>query len=103
MIGCIYGSLPVVNDTGGLHDTISRLDIERNTGNGFVFNVYDSAGLFWAIRQAISFHAQPSEVRHGTIARIMTESAERFNHAATAKQYFELYEKMLQRPIVNPF
>lgn len=103
MIGCIYGSLPIVNDTGGLHDTISQLDMERGTGNGFVFNVYDSNGLFWAVRQAMAFHKLPPDTKDRVVARIMIESAERFNHAATAKKYFDLYEKMLQRPIVNPF
>lgn len=103
MIGAIYGSLPVANNTGGLHDTVSHLDITKNKGNGFVFSVYNSAGLFWAIRQAMAFHLLPPAIRERNIARIMTESAERFNHPATAEQYFDLYEKMLQRPIIQTF
>ncbi len=35
MIGPIYGSLPVVHDTGGIHDTVGHLDVNSNTGNGF--------------------------------------------------------------------
>jgi len=31
----------------------------------------------------------------------MRESGTRFTHAATARQYIELYEKMLQRPLIN--
>ena len=27
MIGALYGSLPIVHDTGGLHDTVSHLDV----------------------------------------------------------------------------
>jgi hypothetical protein len=30
----------------------------------------------------------------------MTESAAQFTHAATARQYIELYEKMLKRPLI---
>jgi starch synthase len=39
MVGGIYGTLPIVHDTGGLHDTILQLDHESNIGNGFLFNV----------------------------------------------------------------
>ncbi len=103
MIGAIYGSLPIVNNTGGLRDTVSQLDIEHDKGNGFVFNIYDSAGLLWAVRQAMKFYVLSPEIKQKQIERIMTESLQRFNHAATASKYFELYEKMLQRPIVSYF
>jgi len=49
MISCIYGTLPVVHDTGGLHDTVEHLDLARGSGNGFVFNVFDSNGLRSAV------------------------------------------------------
>ncbi len=101
MIAPIYGSLPVVHDTGGLHDTISHLDVSRHAGNGFVFKYYDTAGLSWAIDEAMAFYRLPETVRQSEIQRIMTESAACFNHAVTAKQYIELYEKMLQRPLIR--
>ena len=31
----------------------------------------------------------------------MTESAATFNHSVTARHYIDLYEKMLERPLVN--
>lgn len=101
MIGAIYGALPVVHDTGGLHDTVSPLDVEYNRGNGFLFEFHDSAGLFWAIEQAIDFYNLPPEVKRAQIARIMTESLATFNHAVTARRYIDLYEKMLQRPLIK--
>jgi len=55
MIGAIYGALPVVHDTGGLHDTVVHIDVKNDIGNGFVFKTYDSGGLFWAIQEAINF------------------------------------------------
>ena len=100
MIAPIYGSLPVAHDTGGIHDTISQLDIEKNLGNGFLFETYDSSGLFWAVEQAMKFYAHPGKVKARQIERIMAESAARFTHAETARQYIKLYEKMLQRPLV---
>jgi hypothetical protein len=31
----------------------------------------------------------------------MVQSAEKFNHPATARHYIDLYEKMLNRPLFN--
>jgi len=100
MIAPIYGSLPVAHDTGGIHDTIRHLDPGAGTGNGFLFKVFDSYGLFWAVEEALRFYALPTRVKAKQIKRIMTESAEAFTHENTARQYIDLYEKMLQRPLI---
>ncbi len=102
MIGPIYGALPVANDTGGIHDTVKDVDVTRNKGNGFLFNVYDSKGLSWAIDQAMRFYKRPKKVKEQQIKRVMRESAEQFNHSVTARHYMDLYEKMLDRPLINP-
>jgi len=101
MIAPIYGSLPVAHDTGGIHDTIDHFDAENNSGNGFLFKVFDANGLFWAIRQAMTFYNLPVNVRNTQIERIMAESAARFTHSATARNYIDLYEKMLERPLIT--
>lgn len=101
MISPIYGTLPVVHDTGGLHDTIQHIDPDAHTGNGFVFRTYDSGGLHWGIRQAMAFFKASPEVRENEIRRIMMESAGMFNHSVTAQKYIDIYEMMLQRPLVN--
>jgi len=103
MIGGLYGALPVVNDTGGLHDTVGHLDASAGTGNGFVFNVFDSNGLRWAIDQAMTFHRLPAAERESNVRRIMKESAANFSHSVTARKYFDVYEKMLNRPLINPY
>ncbi len=96
-----YGSLPIVHNTGGLHDTVEHLDWVHNTGNGFRFDYYDSNGLSWAIDEAMKFYAQPPEVKERVIRRVMTEAAQRFNHDRTAAEYIRIYEKMLNRPLVK--
>lgn len=101
MISCKYGSLPVAHDTGGIHDTIMPLDIARNIGNGFLFRDYDRHALSWGLDQAMAFFRQPEEVRARQIGRIMRESAERFTHAVTARSYLQLYETMLERPLIR--
>jgi starch synthase len=101
MIATIYGALPVAHDTGGIHDTITHLDVERSTGNGFLFNVFDAAGLLWAVDAAMAFFQRPPDVRAHEIRRIMKQSVDTFSYDQTASQYIALYEKMLKRPLVT--
>jgi glycogen synthase len=103
MQGPIYGSLAVAHNTGGLHDTVEMLDAFNSKGNGFIFDTYDSNGLFWAIDRAMDFFSLPADVREKQISRIMTESLCRFNHEICAKQYIALYESMLHRHLVRSF
>jgi starch synthase/alpha-amylase len=100
MIAPIYGALPVAHDTGGIHDTVADLDVSKNTGNGFLFKHFDAAGLFWAIEQAMKFYILPKKIKETQIKRIMEKSAATYTHANTAREYIDLYEKMLQRPLV---
>jgi len=102
MIGSIYGALPIAHDTGGIHDTVSQLNIKRDTGNGFLFETFDENGLSWAIDQAMRFYMLPQGERKRQINRIMTQSMLTFNHKVTAHNYITLYEKMLQRPLIQP-
>ncbi|MCP4579885.1 MAG: glycosyltransferase [Deltaproteobacteria bacterium] len=101
MIGPIYGSLPVAHDTGGIHDTVVHMDVEQETGNGFLFKNFDPNGLSWAIDQAMGFYKLPIHVKAREITRIMHQSKAAFNHSVTARRYMDLYEKMLERPLIN--
>ncbi len=103
MVGAIYGSLPVVHDTGGLHDTVRHLDAAAGTGNGFVFESYDSEGLMWGVEQAMAFFGQPRPAREAQVSRIMGEGLATFNHAVCAQSYIDIYEHMLNRPLVRDF
>ncbi|GBC60305.1 glycogen synthase [Desulfonema ishimotonii] len=103
MIGPIYGTLPVAHDTGGIHDTIGHMDTLQNRGNGFLFKHYDSTGLFWAIQEAMRFYNLPVETRKAQVARVMEHAAATFNYDVTAQKYISLYERMLERPLINPY
>jgi len=95
MIGPKYGTLPVAADTGGLHDTIEHIDIEKGTGNGFLFKDYSVEGLWWAIEQAMEFHSQDAKWKQNQLSRIMVEAEDRFNHLRTAESYIGIYRKVL--------
>ena len=101
MIAPIYGSLSIVHNTGGLKDTVEHLNVEAGTGNGFAFENFDAGGFRWAIDEAMRFFKRPEEVKNAQIKRVMTESLARFNHSECARQYFEIYEAMLNRPLFN--
>jgi starch synthase/alpha-amylase len=101
MIGSLYGALPIVHDTGGLHDTVTPMDVRENTGNGFLFNNYDASGLLNAIKEAMHFYDLSHKERNRQVERVMAQSLAAFNPAITASQYIELYEKMLERPLVT--
>ncbi len=100
MVGVIYGSLPIVHDTGGLHNTIDHLDLTGNRGNGFVFRNYNSAGLLWAIDEALRFWQLPVAERQAQVQRVMREGQARFNHQVCARHYIDIYENMLHRELV---
>ena len=101
MVGALYGSLPIVRDTGGLHDCVQMLDVASSTGNGVVFRDYDANALSWAVDRAMDFMAQPPSIRAAQISRIMNDAARRFNHKVCAKAYIDMYERMLKRPLVS--
>jgi len=100
MTGCIYGTLPIVFDTGGLHDTVRDLEPDNNRGNGFLFNVHDANALSWAVDQAMAFYKLSPGIRETQIRRIMIESILEFNHSNCAEKYIGIYERMLQRPFL---
>jgi starch synthase len=100
MVSCLYGSLPIVHDTGGLHDTVQHIDCVNNTGNGFSFETYDTVGLRWAIDQAMEFYHLPQAEKDAQIKRIMVESKSNFNQDVTAGKYIDIYEAMLHRNLV---
>ena len=101
MVSTLYGTLPIVHATGGLRDTITPLDVEKERGNGFAFEVYDTQGFRWAIDQAMRFYRRDPKQREAQIARIMRDGEERFNHKTTAKAYFDIYKKLLRRPLTG--
>jgi len=89
MIGPLYGSLPIAHNTGAIHDTIDQLDIDNNTGNGFLFSQFNSNGLYQAIDEAMAFYCIPRSVKDCQIKRIMEQSYARFNYSITAAYFHQ--------------
>ena len=101
MVAPKYGSIPIVHDTGGIHDTIHHLHYNGKLGNGFSFEHYSSNGLRWAIDEALQFYQWEPTLKNRTIRRIMKESDVLFNHQTTAAAYIERYEQILGCDVVE--
>jgi len=99
MVSPKYGTLSVVHDTGGIHDTVDHMYQDCSKGNGFRFQHYSPEGLRWAVDEAVGFYKRSHEEKERTLSRIMKESAKRFNHNTTASAYIETYEKMLGQKV----
>ena len=99
MVSPKYGTLSVVHDTGGIHDTVEHMHHDCSMGNGFRFQHYGPQGLRWGIDEAIGFYRRSESQKEATLSRIMRESAQRFNHETTAAAYINTYEKMLGQKV----
>ena len=99
MVSPKYGTLSVVHDTGGIHDTVEHMHHDCTMGNGFRFQHYSPDGLRWAVDEAVGFYKRSHAEKEQTLSRIMKESAKRFNHNTTASAYIDTYEKMLGQKV----
>jgi len=88
MIAMRYGTLPVVNRTGGLADTV--VDVSQDGGTGFVLEELTPAELVATLSRAHELLAEPTklaEVRERAMARD-------FSWKASAREYVKLYEQL---------
>jgi len=86
-----YGSLPVVTDVGGLHDTVSEVDVARDTGTGFVAPHPDEGALREACRRALALWDDPASFARARARAMATD----FSWNGPAARYAELYGALL--------
>ena len=92
MIAMRYGTLPIVRATGGLKDTVQDYNPADATGDGFVFEAYESAELLTSIQRAVKlFENQDSW--YTVVKRVMQKD---FSWNASAKKYIKLYHQLTQ-------
>jgi starch synthase len=83
-----YGSIPVVTDVGGLHDTVVDGDAEPDRGNGFVASSVTSASFREALARAV--RGWRSTRRRGAMRR--RGMSHDWSWRGPARSYLELYE-----------
>jgi starch synthase len=96
MIAMHYGEVPVVNDVGGLTDTVGDykdFDAKKSKGCGIVFETPSLNELLKAVDKAMRLYAD--KTAYNTIAK--HNMACDFSWQESAKSYLELYEKITQK------
>lgn len=88
-----YGTIPIVRSTGGLVDTVERIDAAKGTGTGFRFDTPDGTGLLWAIDQALAAFKD----RRAWSALIGRAMARDFSWERSARGYVDLYRRAISR------
>ena len=86
-----YGTLPIVYKTGGLADTITEIDTENSTGNGFIFEKYTAAELTKTIKRAFKLFKNKNVLNEVRV-RVMAED---FSWDKSTEEYLELYAEVL--------
>jgi len=91
MYSMAYGTVPIVRKTGGLADTVTAANLEKNLGNGFVFEKYDSKALLTIVNEAVrAFKDKKGWHRLQQRAMEFDSSWEK-----SADRYIELYSQAL--------
>jgi glycogen synthase len=99
-VGNLYGATATNRRTGGYASKIKPMQPpDYNTGNGFLFNDYDTGGLLYGLRSSLGFHSLPKAVRLPQMQRIMNEARE-YNREDMVDSYVEIYEKLID---LNPW
>jgi starch synthase len=95
-----YGTIPVARATGGLKDTITRMDPQGEFGDGFLFDHYDPSALVAALDQALSSYSDEKKWQ-SLMQRAMAAD---FSWSRSAELYKDLYQKLtgLQKPPSQP-
>lgn len=86
-IGMRYGAIPVVRNTGGLHDGIQEA-LQKNVG--FIFEDFSVSAIIDAVKKALDLYRSPN--RDFAVKTLMSFSNSWVN---TSTQYLELYKTIL--------
>ena len=89
MIGCRYGNIPVVRQTGGLADTIT--DCTLGDGSGFVFSQFTGEDLYNGVTNALDRWYQ----RDDWEALMKHDMDLDFSWNASAAEYLKLYKQVI--------
>ena len=94
MIALRYGTLPIVRDTGGLADTVTKYDTLTRKGNGFKFFNYDSNAFKETVLEAYQVFKEDPNSWNILMKRAMKSDN---SLKKSASKYVELYRAITEK------
>jgi len=93
MYSLVYGTVPIVRETGGLADTVEKYDEKTGTGNGFIFKNYEPESLISELKRAIDLYINDKKAWL-KIQKVGMKS--NFTWLNSSKLYVDLYKKIVR-------
>lgn len=93
MYSLVYGTVPIVRETGGLADTVENYNPKEQTGNGFVFKKYDKKDMLAAIDRAVKMY---NEDQKSWMKIVKNGMKANFSWLNSSKKYVDLYKKVIE-------
>lgn len=93
MYSCTYGSIPIVNVSGGLNETVEAWDAEEMEGNALLIEDYSSDSITNSINS--SFELFKEKDKWEKLAK--NGMYEEFGWDENAEQYQKIYRKLLKK------
>lgn len=87
----IYGTLPIVHQTGGLADTVSKYNEETGEGTGFTFYDLTPDAVYNTVKYAVDIFRKRKKIFKKIQKSAMNQS---FPWSVAAEKYLGLYEKI---------
>lgn len=91
MYSLVYGTIPIVRETGGLADTVQKYNEKTGEGTGFVFKKYEPGDLVAEVKRAIKVY----DNKDSWLKLMKTAMKQDFSWNSSAKKYVDLYRKIL--------
>lgn len=90
MYSLVYGTVPIVRQTGGLADSVRLINPEEGTGTGIVFRDYNEKALAWAITTGMELFRR-KKVWHKIVSNGMAQD---FSWNRQGQAYVDLFRAM---------
>ena len=91
MYSLVYGTVPLVRETGGLADTVEKFNENTGEGNGFMFKKYEASAFLKELKRALKVFDDKKAWN-----KIMKNGMKSdFSWNSSAKKYIDLYKTVL--------
>lgn len=92
MYSLVYGTVPIVRQTGGLADTVVKYNEKTEEGTGFMFKEYDAETMLKEIKRALKLFSN-KKAWNNIVKNGMKQD---FSWFSSAKKYIDLYRTVLE-------